>query len=229
VNWKSALKSFDQRVAAIEDYRLLSSELIRDLPSAPLSEPLDREGYFRWHSSVYAHWTLRAIDSLRISWIAGWHRGDLLSCAILTRAILETHGALEFLSKECVQRFSEKPGDEVAFDRLERLIKGTNSPVPLPLGGHTSAEPIHVMDFVRSSTFLPDYEWLCDAAHPSFYARYYWLASGGSDDNWSNDVFAEFARKEIERLLTLIEKLLYKSDATAKELIEEAARYFRQT
>ena len=46
-----------------------------------------------------------------------------------------------------------------------------------------------------------DYNFLCEACHPSFVQQSYFWMAGSAGDNWTNEVFREHAHDLLEQLI----------------------------
>ena len=226
MSWRFVTSALNDRVEAIADFTFHSLDASRALPIAPFSRRLTSDEQFYFDSAVYAMWSMKAISTLSITWCRALKSGDILSCAVISRTVLETFGALEFLRSRCFDVFQRDTESSAAVARLNKLQWGSKSPVPLPWGGVSHENAVHVMDMVRATGLMSDYDWLCEAAHPSFVARLYWLMMGKSADNWTNKKFAEFGNEQMEKLVGLMESLLGKSDETASQIIIRTTELF---
>lgn len=139
-----------------------------------------------------------------------WKNGSFLSASLCARLLLEIWGAADYTRFNVLEKFRQNGDLSTATSKVTRLNLGAKGDVPLPWGGAASEEPIHVMDFVRSIRcdqidVESEYEWLCNASHPSLLQHFYFSMAGSWYDNWSNAVFAEHADNMLDRILGLAE------------------------
>ena len=76
------------------------------------------------------------------------------------------------------------------------------------------------MEFVRASGQEEEYDWLCNAAHPTVLSHFYWFMAGSMAEGQSSETFERFANTEVERLIELVKLLAEQLNRNLNALLE---------
>jgi len=169
----------------------------------PISREPDLETQLVFQSVMFANTSVRVSESWLVHTIALWKEGRMTGVTPLIRLLLEYWGAV-CVNNDILRQAIIKRDFDGAAPKSMRLTTGARSPVKLPWGGETNEKSIHVMDFVRRAgeedkNAVGDYDFLCEACHPSFVQHFYFYIASKTYDDGS--VPAENAMKHVESLL----------------------------
>lgn len=145
-----------------------------------------------------------------------FREGRITSVCLQLRLLFEFWGATAFASALCdrvrnAANLEDAATLETVVVPINRLIAGSRSPVKLPWGGETRATSYNVMNFIQHLEKCEpgtkrEYDFLCEACHPSFVQHSYFWMAGSAGDNWTNEVFREHAHALLEQLISAGEK-----------------------
>ena len=140
-----------------------------------------------------------------------FREGRITSTCLQLRLLFEFWGATAFASALCDRVRDAASLEEAAtlkevVNPISRLIGGSRIPVRLPRGGETKTKSYSVLKFIQhlgksEPETEEEYNFLCEACHPSFVQQSYFWMAGSEGDNWTNDVFREHAHVLLERLI----------------------------
>lgn len=104
-----------------------------------------------------------------------------------------------------------RTGDlEAAEQKVAKFLLGSRSDLPLPWGGNSSENPVHVMEMIRQAEAavpgtMATYEFLCNASHPCYLQHAYLVLAGSHFKSWSNAKFASHSHQTLNRTLEAAE------------------------
>jgi hypothetical protein len=212
-NWQEHTGRYVDRVALLQDPLVSLRKALHPLPNAPLDFQPSRKGLICYQLCAAVIGSDRTAKELCSSIEDQWRLGRFLTVSISARLLIEIWGAVEFLRQEVLEKLEQTGNIDVAERKIAKFLHGSKSDIPLPWGGFSDEDPIHVMDMVRKSETaapgaLGDYEFLCDASHPCHLQHTYLMFAGQSHDNWSNRKFAEYGHQILERTLRTAERAI---------------------
>lgn len=216
---------FDERARAITGALLESCRsMAARLPDAPLDAPLNEANAVRYLLCLYVIGAIRSANEVCKSFQLVWFSGQFLVASMLTRMLIELWGSIAFAEQRVLQVI--EAGDPLkANAKMVQLIFGSKGGVRLHNLLPINEPAINVMEFVRAADALQsgaqkDYEFLCDAAHPSYLANTFLVFAGSEHNSWSNEVFAKEMHEKLDRTLTIADRALKGIVASAMDVFE---------
>ena len=138
-------------------------------------------------------------------------KGIIASVCLQLRLLYEFWGATALASALCdrvrdAANFEDAASLREVVIPVRRLVGGSRFAVKLPWGGETNTKSFNIMNFIQHlEKYEPgtqnDYDFLCEACHPSYFQQTYFWMAGSAGDNWNNDVFREHAHTILEQLI----------------------------
>lgn len=233
-NWQKQIERYEARVDQLsEPLDQLPRELIR-LPSAPLNYKPSEHGLLYYQICMLVGGTCSSAYELCGSLGALWHSGRFLGASLCARLLLEFWGSSEYLQRQVLQKLDRTGDIGAAGQKLQKLLLGSKSSVRFPWGHMSEEKPINVMDFVREAETahpgtMANYEFLCDASHPSFVQHTYLFMAGASAvgknltmDSWSNSLFAPHAHGIFDRTLSAAESATQGIGASGIKILQSS-------
>lgn len=209
----TATAIYDSRAACIGETTLNPlNELLQRLPPAPMDRPVIDANTVRYLLCLYVIGSVRSTREICNAFQLAWFEGQFLAASMLVRMLIELWGSVAYAEQEVLRKIDE--GDSVvANGRMIKLVFGSKSGVRLVPGIPIEESPVNVMEFVRAADSASpgieaDYEFLCDAAHPSYLMNTFLLFAGATHNNWSNETFAAEMHKTLDRTLTIAKTAL---------------------
>lgn len=209
-NWQKHSLRYSQRVSNLSTPLEKLNRSLETIPIAPLEFELSERSLVHYQICLAIIGGFRSVKELCISVETLWDSGQFLAASLSVRLLTELWGSSEFIRREVLGKLEQTGDIQSAQRKVSRLLLNSKSGVPLPWGGDSELKPIHVMDMVRQADFamsgvLVDYEFLCDACHPSQLQHNYLYFAGANGDNWTNPKFAVYGHQMLDRTLTLAE------------------------
>lgn len=215
--WKTEISSYIPHLQALP---VRIDKALSALSSLGVTAPIDRDIGVR--NILMIQLILFNIGSVRVARNLAaaaemlFREGMITSTCLQLRLLFEYWGAIAFASAHC-----DKVRDAVNLEDaatlegivvpIGRLIGGSRIPVKLPWGGETNTKSYNIMKFIEhlekcEPGVAQEYDFLCEACHPSFIQQdYFWMA-GNTGDNWTNKKFHAHAHALLERLILVGEK-----------------------
>ncbi len=211
-SWKAETSRYVPRLQALP---VRISEASSVLSSLGVTGPRNRSEGIR--TILMTQLVLFNIGSLRVAHDLTkaaellFREGRITSTCLQLRLLFEFWGATAFASALCDRvRDAANLVDAATLKEvvipISRLIGGSRFPVRLPRGGETNTTSFNVMKFIQHLEKCEpgtehEYNFLCEACHPSFVQQSYFWMAGSAGDNWTNDVFREHAHALLEQLI----------------------------
>jgi hypothetical protein len=222
--WQQHTAQFIPRAMAVG---ATTFEFMRDhlavLPQAPLAVRLSEAASLKYQLAILVIGTLRTAQEIATSSSKLWLEGHFLLASIGIRTLIELNGRLLWAEKRVLAPLTEGAIDVVS-ERVEKLLLGSKSAIPLARGDVGPRPLINVMEFVRAAEAarpgaMSDYEFLCDSAHPSYMMQTWMLFAGPDHDNWTNETFAAEVGLLLNRILGIAEGALVDLESLSDRIL----------
>ena len=215
-SWKTETSRYVPRLQALSVRVSETSSVLSSLGvTAPSSQDAGVRTILVTQLVLFNIGTLRIAHELTTAAALLFREGRITSTCLQLRFLFEIWGATAFSSALCDRVRDANLEDDATLavslkgivTKIHRLIGGSRIPVKLPRGGETNTKSFNVIEFIRHleksepGTKL-EYEFLCEACHPSFIQQSYLWMAGSTGDNWTNDVFREHAHALLEQVIS---------------------------
>ena len=209
-NWQEHTNRYLDRTVRLREPLARLGKALQPLPPAPLDFELSARGRIHYQLCIAVIGGVRSADELCSSIEALWISGRFLTISLSVRLLIEMWGAVEFARREIMEKLEQTNDLEAAQRKISRFLLGANSDVPLPWGGVSGKNLVHVMEMVRQAEVASpgtkaNYDFLCDASHPCYLQHTYLMLAGSKHDNWSNSMFAAYGHQMLDRTLKAAE------------------------
>jgi hypothetical protein len=208
--WSRETEPYRDRVGKLYDVLDLLTPAFKWLPPSPLSYRPSTIGDMKYQLCILTIGTSRSAQELLSSVAILSVTGRFLATSVCVRLLVELWGVLAYAESKVLGKLEEPADVATANERLVKLLHGSKSRVPSFRGDMDRVPVINVMESVRAADalspgVLQTYDFLCDAAHPTYTQHGYLLFSGSDYDNWSNEVFARHAHEVLNKTVTAAE------------------------
>jgi hypothetical protein len=222
--WSQETEPYRDRVGKLYDILDLLTPAFGQLPSSPLSYRPSTIGGLKYQLCILTIGTSRSAQELLSSVAVLSVTGRFLAASVCIRLLIELWGALAYAEGKVLRKLEQPADVATASERLLKLLHGSKSGVPSFRGGTDKVPVINVMEFVRAADalspgVLQTYDFLCDAAHPTYTQHGYLLFSGSDYDNWSNEVFARHAHFVLNKTVTAAELAILGLSQTGNRIL----------
>ena len=228
--WEKEITIYNERLDKIGQWFPDLSNFRGKIPHIPLSYEPSEEGLVALQASLYIYIGCMPFANQAVqSFIMLWRSGIFTTISLPVRLIYELWGA----SNYCLNVFLKAIDSDdwaVASSKIQRLMLGARSEVPLPWGGNTVEKSIHVMDFIRSLSPIESeaeriYDFLCESCHPSYLRLTIWSLAAPPIQNWENERFRKHVHEILDATLSALEKALRGISISTVKILESALPY----
>jgi hypothetical protein len=208
--WLRETEPYRDRIGKLYDALDLLTPAFEQLPPSPLNYRPSTIGGLKYQLCILTIGMSRSAQELLSSASVLSVTGKFLAASVCIRLLIELWGVLAFAERKVLRKLDEPADAATANDLLVKLLRGSKSGVPSFRGDTDKVAVINVMEFVRAADAispgtLQTYDFLCDAAHPTYTQHGYLLFSGSDYDNWSNVVFAQHAHTTLNETVAAAE------------------------
>ena len=150
-NWQEHINRYLDRTVRLREPLARLRKALQPLPSAPLDFKPSARGLVHYQLCLAVIGGNRSADELCSSIEDLWISGRFLTVSLSVRLLIEIWGAVEFLRREIMEKLEKTNDLEAAQRKVSKFLLGAKSDVPLPWGGDSGKNLVHVMDMVRQA------------------------------------------------------------------------------